>query len=388
MLTNLFPAILLAGPPNCGKSVLAFLLTRHLREMGIAHYLLRTAPDGEGDWFLTGEPDIVQTLRSLHKRRFSSELIAHMHSAIEARPLPLLVDIGGKPQGEQVNLIKACTHSILLYRTAEERSTWREMLNEAGIVPIAELQSTLNGDEFIEDRAPSLRGHISGLDRDPEKRKIGMVFGSLLERVAGICAYDAGALEQIHLKHAPFPVVNERDLARLLSVPMDGERITWDPRHLARIPEFISPSKPWAIYGRGPVWLASALAARTLPETFAIFDARYGWLLPAALRFGGQETDLTLRSVPYQPQSAWLEIELPGGTLEPYDISLDPIPAGGGLVLSGKIPRWLFATLTHNLAPQHDWLAVYDPRMERAVVVHSGHPEIRPGDVLPGLKTS
>ncbi len=46
MRTNLFPATLLAGPPNCGKSVLAFLLTQHLREMGIQHLLLRAVPDG------------------------------------------------------------------------------------------------------------------------------------------------------------------------------------------------------------------------------------------------------------------------------------------------------------------------------------------------------
>lgn len=396
MNTNLFPAILLAGPPNCGKSVLAFLLTHHLRQLGIAHYLLRSAPDGEGNWFLTGQPEIVQTLRAIHKRKYSAPFIAHMHHAILARPLPMLVDIGGQPQGEQLNLIRACTHSILLYRTEAERLAWREMLNEARLTPIAELRSTLDEAETAQERQPYLRGTIKGLERDPERRQTGLVFGILLELAAGICAYDAADLEQIHLQHAPLPVINERDLAKTLSVPVEGERTTWSPAHLARLPDFVTPSKPWAIYGRGPVWLAAALAALTLPESFAIFDARYGWLLPPPIRFlesasllanDEDDADVKVNVLPYQGQDVWVELDLPGGTLEPYDVSLTPFPrpTQGGLVLSGKIPRWLFATLIHHLAPQHAWLAVDDPRLSQAIIVHSNTPSHCPGESLPRL---
>lgn len=399
MNTNLFPSILLAGPPNCGKSVLAFLLTHHLRQLGIAHYLLRSAPDGEGDWYLAGQPDVVQTLRAVHKRSYSSQFIVHMHNAIMARPLPFLVDIGGRPQGDQVNLIKACTHSILLYRSEEERLEWRTMLNEARLIPIAELRSTLDGEEIAAERQPYLRGTISGLQRDPEMRKIGLVFGILLELAAGICSYDAASLEQIHLKHAPFPVVNERDLAGRLSVPVEGERTIWSPGHLAHISALIPPSKPLSIYGRGPVWLASALAALTLPESFVIFDARYGWLSPPSLRFLESTSslvntegtaDLKIKALPFQDQDAWVEIELPGGTLEPYEINLPPFPpqTQGGLVLSGKIPRWLFATLVHHLAPNHAWLAVDDPRLSQAIIVSSNSHSHRVGDTLPRLASS
>jgi CRISPR-associated protein Csx3 len=370
--------------------VLAFLLTHHLRQLGIAHYLLRSAPDGEGNWFLDGQPDVVQTLRAVHKRSYSSQFIAHMHKAIMARPLPLLVDIGGRPQGEQVNLIKACTHSILLYRNEEERLQWRTMLNDARLTPIAELRSTLNEDEIAVERQPYLRGTISGLQRDPEMRKIGHVFGILLELVAGICNYDAATLEQIHLKHAPFPVINERDLAGKLSVPVEGERTTWSPGHLAHLSKHIPTSKPISIYGRGPVWLASALAALTLPESFVIFDARYGWLPPPSLRFLESTNtegtaDVKIKILPYQEKDAWVEIELPGGTIEPYDISLSPLTpqTQGGLVLSGKIPRWLFATLVHHLAPNHLWLAVDDPRLSQAIIVASRSQSHRVGDTLP-----
>lgn len=129
--TNLLPAILLAGPPHCGKSVLAYLLTQRLRERGVAHYLLRAAPDGEGDWFLHGQPNTMRELRLEYKRGFSSSFVHHMSAAVTNRALPLLVDVGGRPQGDQLHILAACSHSILLYRSADELVEWRSRTTPA-----------------------------------------------------------------------------------------------------------------------------------------------------------------------------------------------------------------------------------------------------------------
>lgn len=385
MLTNLFPAILLAGPPNCGKSVLSFLLTYRLRELGISHYLLRAVPDGEGDWFLAGHPEVVQTLRTIHKTSYSSQFVEHMHRTIQGRVLPLLVDIGGRPQGEQFGLIRACTHSILLYRTDEERDAWQKILTEANLLPIAELRSVLSVDDSIEQLQPYVRGTISGLERDLTKRKPGMTFGAVLDRVAGICSYDEGTLEKEHEKHAPFPVQNERILAKQFAVPVQGERAVWSPKHLDRLAEAAPMSAPLAIYGRGPVWLASALAARAAPSLFAIFDARYGWMLPTAIKFDDPNANLGMKVFPFVDEGVWLQLEIPGGTIEPDHITLPSIPPGVGLVLSGKLPRWLFAFIVHKLAPDHDWIAIDDPRLNQAIVVYSQNASISVGTVYARL---
>jgi CRISPR-associated Csx3 family protein len=161
--------------------------------------------------------------------------------------------------------------------------------------------------------------------------------------------------------------------------------MTWSPKHLALLSDLVPASQPLAIYGRGPVWLTAALAALTLPESFAIFDARYGWLRPPPIHFDGKDAGLKAITHPYPAQDSWIAIELPGGTLEPDAITLPRLHPQGGLVLSGKIPRWLFATLVHALAPAHDWIAVDDPHLLRAVVVHSNTPSRRAGDTLPRL---
>jgi CRISPR-associated protein Csx3 len=386
MQMNLFPAILLAGPPHSGKSVLAFLLTQHLRAMGVAHYLLRAVPDGEGDWFLSGPELVVRTLRSRHKGSYSAEFIEHMLAAIRNRPLPMLVDVGGRPQGEQFGLIRACTHSILLHRTEEERAAWRTLLGDSGLIPIAELRSALGEKETVRARQPVLTGTISGLEREAERRTSGLVFGALLERVGGICSYEAQALEREHLRLAPFPVLNERELARRWSVPADGERTTWSPAHLRRIREELPPHAPGAIYGRGPVWLAAALAAHTLPEPCAIFDARYGWLFPPEVRFGTRGRNVKTKARPFMEGDTWLEIELPDVTLEPGRIVMETVEGQGGIALSGKLPRWLFTALARRFAPGHAWVAVDDPRFDRAIVVHSNSASVRAGDVLARLE--
>src|SRR5436305_14590468 len=57
------PAILMGGPPNAGKSVLTYNLTRELRRRGIPHYVFRASPEIEGDWFLQGDLETVRQIQ-------------------------------------------------------------------------------------------------------------------------------------------------------------------------------------------------------------------------------------------------------------------------------------------------------------------------------------
>ncbi|NMD31540.1 MAG: hypothetical protein GYA80_07470, partial [Chloroflexi bacterium] len=141
MRINLLPAIVLAGPPHSGKSVFGYLLANQLKELGIQSYLLRAVPDGEGNWFLEGDRQVVLSLRMKHKTGYSRNFVEHMHGVIANRPLPLIVDIGGLPNHQQIQMLQACTHSILLYREIQELLDWRILLEGVGLLPLAEFQS-------------------------------------------------------------------------------------------------------------------------------------------------------------------------------------------------------------------------------------------------------
>lgn len=354
-----FPAVLIAGPPHSGKSVLAYLLSQHLRQDGIAHYLLRAAPDGEGDWFLHNyRSPSVRVVRQENKGAFSERFVWETLGAVRNRMVPLLVDIGGRPQGEQLAIVQACTHVILLYKKLEERKAWEALFSEFNLTRLADLRSVTEGAERLETLAPVLCGTISGLRR--EEPAPGPVFGVLLERLRGLFAYDEASLAYLHLQKAPATAVREDVLAQELDL-WDGQgALRWRAETaLPRIAAWQPPSGGMALYGRGPVWLASALALRNAPSPCWMFDVRYGWLaLP----------QVTHRATPAltwqtQPQGDFLVLKarLPHQWLTPADLWLPgDLPQQVPLVLDGRLPRWAMAALVRALAPDRDWLAVRD----------------------------
>ena len=201
--TNPFPAILLAGPPHIGKSVLSFLLTGHLRQMRTPHILLRAIPDNEGDWPMSSDQHLIYTLRFKHKGKLSASFLAHLRQMIDRRSLPLLVDLDGALHKDHFELIEACSHSILLYNETEDCAKWQRDLAQAGLLPIAELQSQQGADDQILNLRPVLEGIISNLERGLKHQKVGATFGVLLDRVAGICHFTDPELEHFRLSNIP-----------------------------------------------------------------------------------------------------------------------------------------------------------------------------------------
>lgn len=378
---NLLPAVLLAGPPHSGKSVLAYLLSRRLKELHVAHYLLRAVPDGEGNWYLEGDPSLVRTLRLHAKVGYSDQFVRHMQEAIQRRLLPLLVDIGGRPQGEQFSILTSCTHSVLLYKDDDDFDYWQRILSEMDLLPIAELRSSLEGTDHIKAQKPVLQGVITGLHREKEKRRTGAVLDSLVERIAGIFRYDEAYLEWEHTRRAIYPVISEKNLARQLGISS-----IWEPAHLERLAELVPAGQPISIYGRGPVWLAAALAVQALPSPVSMFDVRYGWLPVTGVGIDGNEAEhafenLSVQTTTVERLGEWIRVRLPLGWIEPGDMPV-PIPRGsGGAVISGALPRWLFAAMARQLALERDWVGIDDPKANRIVVVYS-NTDVRVGEAL------
>ncbi len=383
---NLFPSVLIAGAPHTGKSVLSYLLTQHLRQMNVPHYLLRAAPDGEGDWFFHGPPENVYLLRASKKHPFTEAFTLKMLNVIRNRHLPLLVDMGGKPRGEQFGILNACTHAVLLYRAESERARWREWLVAHNVHIIAELQSQREGTDVLWSSRPRLTGVISGLERDASRRKAGLVFGALLEILAGVFSYAPEELRREHLRTAPLQPLEVDRLARRASGKA-AARYRWQPGDLATLARDFPSQDSYALYGRGPAWLTAFVAAQVQPAPLALFDARFGWL---ALPFLRREPPYGLKAAAY-PQGRGctrLEFSIPGGFIEPENLACAPLdaPPQEGVLLSGRLPLWAYAALTVHFLRRHPWVAVYDPALDASVVVGSRSPDRHPGETLFGVQ--
>jgi len=59
------------------------------------------------------------------------------------------------------------------------------------------------------------------------------------------------------------------------------------------------------------------------------------------------------------------------------------VPGGGTepVILSGRLPVWAFAALAHLFHPR-PWVATFEPRLRKGVVVASHAPGVSVGDLV------
>ncbi len=383
MVYNPLPAVVLGGPPHRGKSVLAYSLTRALRERAVPHYLLRAyPPDGEGDWFHEGEQEVVRHLRIKGAR--SERWLPLLRRDVARRHLPLIVDMGGLPTPEQESVLDDCTHGVLLTATKAEREEWAARFAAHGLVLLADLRSDLKGENSLEVREPVLRGVLAGLERG--RTASGPAFSALVDRLEELFRPFADTLYRHHMETAPVELVV--DLERLAR-RMGRDPLRWEPSDLAGVLEYLPAGEMLALYGRGPNWLYAAVAVHAFPAAFYLFDARLGWVMAPVLSEGLPEPGGPLEVQVDHSESAvrmrfllpdvYLDVEEAAGMVVP------PCPSEG-LILEGKLPLWLWAALARLYAPCLTWLAVVQPqRASReagtAVVISSrGGPPV--GSVL------
>lgn len=369
------PAVFLLGPPHSGKSVLAYNLSQALRQRGVLHYLLRAAPDGEGDWFAEGPRGVVRTLRVKHE--YTSAFVSQMARHIHQRRVPLLVDAGGRPTPEQVKAIfSQATHGVLLLREGSERQVWENIIAQCGIPLLADLTSRLEGPAVLHSSpgAVPLRGTLVGLERGAT-RLGGPAFEALVESLARLFAQFQERLRAEHYRLAP-------EGAQMLDTPALLQRIRphaqkWRPEDLAPLSEMLPRRQPLALYGRAPVWVVASVAVAAWPQPFYLFDVRYGWVESAQIvpADAAQRPLVTVQR--QEGHAGWVRLvfrlrqaEIP--YMQRVAVWLPPVAATEGVILDGKLPFWLWAGLARFYAVGGRRVAVFQPRINAVVCVTCG----------------
>lgn len=380
--TNPLPAVALGGPPHSGKSVLAYSLSHALRLQNVPHYVLRAHPDGEGDWANEADGDLVRALRV--KGVGTPEWTRRVARDISARPLPLIVDPGGKPTTWQEAIFRECTHGILLCPDAISHAEWLERFQAHDLVLLADLKSDLYGKNMLESDRGHLRGTLAGLERG--QIASGPAFERLVEWLARLFAYSANDLRELHLKQAPTETVVELDRLGRTLCALDSEH-QWVASELPRVLDYLPRAKPIALYDRAPNWLYAALALHALPGAIYQFDARLGWISPPLFEQATPDRATPLHNRLTQFEAyAVIEFEL----ADPYldysnagSLAVPQVPEHAGLVLDGRLPLWVWTALARAYA-NTSWLAVYQPQLyDHALVIHSRTSTPRVGALVP-----
>ncbi len=379
---NLLPAILFGGPPHAGKSVLFYNLAKVLRERGIPHHALRACPDGEGNWFHELDQDKVRLIRV--KGAWTRDFVKRICLDLERRHLPLLVDIGGRPTERETCLFRNCTHSLLLLRADQEDNAdfWRHLVKVHGLLPLAELYSTLSAMSTIDADGPVIKGTFAGLERGSMVH--GPLFDALVERIALLfSSYSLEELEKTKLDMAPVDLVANLDTFLQRWAPNTRR---WErgmiPRLLAELPT----NTPLAVYGPGPNWLYGALAAHAGRQPLYQFDPRIGWLAPPPLQISTETTPEVRVELRTYEQVSVLSMHILRDHLDHLQadqLPFPPVPTERGLILDGRIPLWLTTALVRLYKEAGmAWIACRQIQLEGAVVVSSRTTTPVPGDLV------
>jgi len=379
---NALPAILIGGPPNAGKSVLTYNLTRALRRLDIPHYVFRANPDIEGDWFLQDDQDNVRqlTLSIERYRHWTDEFRSLVcRDLARRRHLPLIVDLGGLPNEKDQCIFLACRHSILLLKngTPEDKAisqTWLNFTRADGLDVLAEIESQKMGKSALRS-GQVITGTLAEMERGkpiPET-----VLHPLVTRVCQLFEpYTKEVLEELHLRDAPGEYV-VRLPHRLHTFASETDE--WTTDLLGRLLASVPPQTTLTLYGRAPNWVYGALALHAGTQQVWQFDARLGWVPMPTLRAGTswQSTQSPLYIEEYTDDDQYAILIHPVHNYIDYDTEADQLefpepPPDRGVIVSGKLPLWLFTALARFYA-QWDvpWIALNDAHNNKAIVIYS-----------------
>ncbi|GAC1566125.1 MAG: CRISPR-associated protein Csx3 [Ktedonobacteraceae bacterium] len=387
------PAILIGGPPHAGKSVLTYNLTQALRHLNIPHYVFRANPDIEGDWFLQANPTTVRQilLRVEDYRHWTDIFRAFVCRDLARRQLPLIVDLGGLPRDTDTCIFQVCTHSVLLLKDEDENATqtWHHFTSTNGLLPLAEIRSLWHGDSTLATQEPTITGTLAGLERGKDIHT--PIFDVLVKRVSQLFgSYTPAELEQLHMDSAP--IKNIVHVEKYL-LALDATRSRWTTELLCRLLAELPTQSAMAVYGRGPNWLYGALALHAGTQPFYQFDARLGWVTPPMLH---ASTSAQL------PQSI-IHVNEDREDSDRYVIYIHPVhnyldyseaeqlvfpepPSQCGVIVSGKLPLWLFTALARFYVQRNvPWIALNDAHDNRPVVIYSQIATHTIGEILPTL---
>ncbi|MBV9690939.1 MAG: hypothetical protein JO202_14670 [Ktedonobacteraceae bacterium] len=384
------PAILIGGPPRAGKSVLTYELTRELRRREIQHYVFRASTDGEGDWRFQGNPNIVYEIQINNKGKWSDIFRALVCRDLSQRYLPLLVDLGGLPTAADNCIFHACTHSVLLLKEEDKKAveTWGRFTTTHGLVPLAKLHSQLEGKSILTAKEPTITGTITGLVEGARIHNV--VFDALVERICQIfSSFTRAELEKFHLDVAPIEFkVHLPD--QLHSLQPDTDE--WSAKLLQPLLAELPAQTAIAVYGRAPNWVYGALALHAGTQPFYQFDVRLGWVTPPALQASanGQAPSSPIKIDTKNSEDLYLILIHPIHNYLDYreanQLVFPEPPPNRGVVVSGKLPLWLFTALARFYV-QRDvpWIALNDARENQPIVIYSRVLSRPIGTILPKL---
>lgn len=381
--------IVVAGPPHSGKSVFLGALTSLLNKED--YFLFRACPDGEGSWTYRSE----ESVKYRRKGTFTEEIVDWYISSLANSALaPLvLVDIGGRITEENRRILSEgkIDMAIILSGTHDGLSTWKEFLESCNVGIFAEILSAYDLLHDREDSCPMVVHHLER-GEDCSSRPVIQKIASQLTDLAEKIRFPKQEVFQIsQLAKLIGKKEEEKTLPNgkvVTSISWNGDDLPIVSRFLHnRSGEFNSPVK---INGAAPGWLVTAITHELHPAQVEL-NSPDGYVLVGCNKPGipsGDNLQWKTEVIEEGWKDKWTLITCeqidPSIPISPDDLQgITPpmIEMGEKVILSGRLPNWLLASLAMSYHGIAKAIACFQPGVGATVsITHSK--EVQLGKVV------
>lgn len=382
------------GPPHSGKSVflqgLCQLLPRASR------YLFRACPDGEGTWTWR-TPESAAFRR---KGRFSREIVDWYVKCLSTCSLApiVLVDVGGRMSPENARILREgrVDYAIVLSGDPAAIPEWEEFCRACGVKVLASIVSRYHATEDTVDAEPMVVHHLErGEDvsgRPVIQRVAEMILNLVKEEEAVSVLSTFISPEGTLFIPALAQALGKEPTKRTLPNGREVEQIVWEGGDLIAVSRLLhncSADLPEAvdIDGPAPAWLVAALCHELHPRHCRV-NSPDGFVAVGCRRPEGAGSGENLRFAVAE-SAGWHVVHVeqadPSVPLDPAKLAgvVPPeVPMGAKVILSGRMPNWLAASLAMAYHGRAKGVALYQPGTGATVAItHS--PEVELGSVVP-----
>lgn len=387
--------ILVVGPPHSGKSVFLGGLCQNLPRN--QRYLFRACPDGEGTWTYASD-DAKQYRR---KGSFTDDIVGwYVNSLRNCNLAPIiLVDVGGRCSEENRRIMAECDAAIILSGKIEAIAEWQDFCKTLNLEILAVLHSDYTATSDNTDGDLMVVHHLERGEDVSSRPAIQKVATIILEKIS-----ETGA----KIMETPFSFINDQnvlsisELAKTLgkteverTLPNNKvvKQLTWEGQDLISIAELIhhrSSELPEVVKidGASPAWLVAALSHECHPRQTAL-NSPDGFINVGCHRPVPDGAGLTFSVRPHTEADGWIVVEFslnPSIPLAPGqldEIAPPVLPMGSKVVISGRGPNWLVASLVMAYHGTTKAVACFQPGTGATVcMTHST--EVALGSMVPG----
>ena len=358
--------VVIAGPPHSGKSVFLDGLSKDLPRSD--RYLFRACPDGEGSW--TWKNEAASAFR--RKGSFTKEMVQWYIDKLctcDLAPI-VLVDVGGRMSSENRRIISEgkVDAAIILSGDPEAINEWENFCRDCGCDILASIHSNYTGKEDDIDSSP-MSVHYLERGQDVSSRPV-------ILKIAAMILDMAKRKEVDEMKSTIKIDSIARDLGKVSQekVLPNGRKvsqITWEGSDLIAISRLFHNrsgelGEVMDIDGPAPAWLISSLV-HTLHPLECRVNSPDGMIPIGCQKPSGGGYGENLEFFVAEKEGwTWVTCQMADPSIPLSPENLDGVapprlPMGSKVVLSGRMPNWLAASLAMSYHGTAKAVALFQP---------------------------